>query len=119
VKYLRFLVYVSCVAVLITACQTPGAKAYYRGNDAYARGDYYNSFSDYLYAANQEIVPAQYALGYQYYYGLGTKRDEAKGIRWFLKAKPHSRQAEYALYLIDQKKPLEPWLIGLKGFSKR
>lgn len=107
-KYVMTLVCLICATLFITACQSPGIKAYNRGNDAYARGDYYNSFSDYLYAANQEIVPAQYALGYQYYYGLGTKRDEAKGIRWFLKAKPHSRQAEYALYLIDQKKPLAP-----------
>ncbi|GEM_PF-5760973 len=97
---------------LLTGCV--GANAYHRGNDAYEYGAYKIAFANYLYAANEGIVPAQYAVGYQYYYGQGTKLDQAKGIMWLKRAAPHSPRARYALHLIDENKPLQPWLFQLQ-----
>ena len=64
---------------LLTACSDPAVKAYHRGNDAYEYGNYKTAFANYLYAARGGVTPAQYAVGYQYYYGQGTKQDQAEG----------------------------------------
>lgn len=93
----------------------PGVDAYHRANTAFEQGDYRESFANYLYAAHQGVVPAQYAVGYQYYYGLGTKRDEVKGIVWLEHAAYHSPRARYALHLITQKTPKTPWTYQLKN----
>jgi TPR repeat protein len=98
---------------LLTGCN-PGADAYYRGNDAFLCGNYQESFANYLYAANQDVVPAQYAVGYQYFYGLGTRRDEAQGIIWIQRAAHHSPRAQYALHLIQEGAPMQPWTFQLK-----
>ena len=99
---------------LLTGCDGPGVSAYHRGNHAYEYGDYNEAFANYLYAANQGVVPAQYAVGYQYYYGLGTKRDEPKGIKWLQCAAHHSLRAQYALHLIQENRPPQPWIFQLK-----
>ena len=104
--------------VLLTACG-PGVNAYHRGNDAYEYGAYKIAFANYLYAANEGVVPAQYAVGYQYYYGQGTKLDQAKGIEWLKRAAHHSPRARYALHLIDENKPLQPWLFQLSKNEKK
>lgn len=106
-----------CIAsvLLLSGCNGgPGVHAYYRGNKAYACGDYQTAFANYLYAANQDVVPAQYAVGYQYYYGQGTKRDEPKSILWFQRAAYHSVRAQYALHLIQENRPPQPWVYQLK-----
>ena len=102
------------LACCIVGCSTPAEKAYYHGNAAYRRGEYQQSFADYLYAANNYIVPAQYALAYQYFYGLGTQPDQVKAIAWFKKASYHSERARYALHLINQNAAPEPWTYRLK-----
>src|SRR3990167_4251502 len=101
--------------VLLSGCDGgPGYQAYYRGNAAYTCGNYKAAFANYLYAANEDVVPAQYALGYLFYYGQGTTRDEPKSIEWFQRAAYASPQARYALYLIQQKRPPQPWIYQLK-----
>jgi TPR repeat protein len=100
--------------LLLTACNGPGVNAYYRGNHAYEYGNYRMAFVNYLYAANQGVVPAQYAVGYQYFYGQGTKRDEPKGIIWLQRAAHHSPRAQYALHLIQEKTPRQPWALQLQ-----
>ncbi len=79
---------------LLTACSDPAVSAYHRGNEAYEYGNYKIAFANYLYAANGGVVPAQYALGYQYYYGQGTKCDQAEGISWFKRAAHNSQSAQ-------------------------
>ncbi|PIZ04673.1 MAG: hypothetical protein COY58_02665 [Gammaproteobacteria bacterium CG_4_10_14_0_8_um_filter_38_16] len=102
------------IVFLIASCDDPGIAAYHRGNHAYSQGDLKKAFPYYLFAANDDIVPAQYAVGYQYFYGKGTKRDESKGIKWFERAAPHSLRARYALDLIRQNAPRQPWTFQLK-----
>ena len=83
-----------CIAVgftlliLLTGC-SPGDDAYHRANAAYARGEYKTAFANYLYAANQGVTPAEYALGYQYFYGQGTSMDQTEAVRWFQRARNH------------------------------
>src|SRR3990167_6998278 len=100
--------------LLLAGCNGPGINAYHRGNDAFQYGNYTVSFANYLYAAHQGVVPAQYAVGYQYFYGLGTKRDETKGIIWLQRAAHYSPRAQYALYLIQKQIPMQPWVFQLK-----
>ena len=103
-----------CLSFLLTACHGPGVKQYELANKAYVQGEYKTAFANYLYAANQDIVPAEYAVGYLYYYGLGTKQDEARGIMWLEKAAPKSVEATYALSVIRGHNSKEPWMYKLK-----
>lgn len=111
-KHYRMGFLLIMIALCLGGCAA--MDAYNKANVAFENGDYQTSFINYLYAANQYIVPAQYAVGYQYYYGLGTKRDETSAIRWFEKAAPRSERATYALHLIQESKPDMPWLFQLK-----
>lgn len=100
-------------AFLLTACQ-PGQSEYQLGNQAYMACDYQTAFKHYLYAANKDVAPAQYAVGYMYYYGLGTKKNTVKGVEWLEKAAPHSVKATYALQQIQQNTPNQPWTFQYK-----
>lgn len=102
------------LTLTLCACNGPGAQEYKTANQAYAQGNYKTSFENYLYAAHMGVVPAQYAVGYQYYYGLGTKEDQTLAIMWLNYAAPHSMEATYALSQIQQSQSLQPWRIGLK-----
>lgn len=103
------------LALMLIGCNGgPGGKQYLLANKAFAEGRYRTSFENYLYAANQGVVPAQYAVGYQYYYGLGTKMDESRGIMWLEKAAPKSPEAQYALNVIRQHQAKPPWILHLK-----
>lgn len=114
------VIFISIFSVfLLAGCNGPGVNAYHRGNDAFECGNYDVSFANYLYAANQGVVPAQYAVGYQYFYGLGAKRDEAKGINWLQEAAHHSQRAQYALYLIQKNVPMQPWIFQLDPSYKK
>ncbi|HLB56090.1 MAG TPA: tetratricopeptide repeat protein [Coxiellaceae bacterium] len=103
-----------CTVFLLSSCNGPGVNAYHHGNDAYRCGDYKVAFAYYLYAANQNVIPAQYAVGYQYFYGLGTRRNEPESILWFQRAAHASPRAQYALSLIQNKRPAQPWVFELK-----
>ncbi|MDP1574236.1 MAG: hypothetical protein Q8L78_04815 [Coxiellaceae bacterium] len=103
-----------CLSFFLIACHGPGFKEYETANKAYVQGQYKIAFANYLYAANLDIVPAEYAVGYLYYYGLGIKRNEAQGIIWLQKAAPKSVEATYALSVIREHNSKEPWMINLK-----
>lgn len=111
--YQYFAIFLFQSLFLLSGCQGPGVAAYHRGNLEYANGQYQRSFANYLYAARHGITPAQYAVGYQYYNGQGTRHNEVKSIRWFEKAKNNSVRANYALNLIQSQTPRQPWTLGL------
>ena len=98
--------------LFLTACADKPLTMYQRGNEAFAARDYHASFKYYLYAANQHVLSAQYAVAYQYYYGLGTKVNEEKTIRWLRRAaKRHLLEAQYALQNIEDHLPGQPWQV--------
>ena len=114
IRYINYFCLLLITLFCMTGCYGPGVNAYHRGNDAYQYGDYNVAFANYLYAAHEGVVPAKYNLGYMYLYGQGTQRNEVKGITWLKQAAPDSPRARYALHLIDQAAPKQPWLIQLK-----
>ena len=117
--YRILIIITSLIAIIfLSSCQSIGDQAYHKANAAFAQGDYNTSFANYLYAANQYIVPAEYALAYQYFYGLGTKRNTVKSVKWLERAAPHSPQARYALHLIQQKEYAPPWAYKLKTYDQ-
>lgn len=97
---------------LLTSCSS--SDAYHRGNAAYERGDYKTSYREYLYAAKSGWADAQYAVGYQYFYGLGVERNQNETVKWFERAAPYSPRARYALQLIRKSAPQQPWTFKLK-----
>lgn len=59
---------------------------YTAGRDSFLEGNYYQAFKQ-LYPAAQEGNPdAQYAIGYMYYYGLGTSQNQQSAIAWMQRA---------------------------------
>lgn len=118
---LRLICGIVCVftVILLTSCNGAGVNAYDRGNRAYEYGDYKTAFANYLFAAEEGVVPAEYAVGYQYYYGQGTKRDQVKGIQWLIRAAHHSPRARYALELIQQRVPRQPWVLGWNDHAEK
>lgn len=105
--------------LLLTACASIGVQAYRLGNTAFAKGNYKTSFANYLFAAHQNVVPAKYALAYHYFYGLGTKRDTVKCMKWLQRAAPDSPQARYALHMIEQHSAKQPWIYQFKSFESQ
>ena len=101
------------IAVICTACGANSIDAYKQANQQYACGQYKKAFANYLYAAKNGIVQAQYAVGYQYFYGQGIKMDQLKATQWFQRAAPNSPDAQYALSLIEQKRTQEPWTLHI------
>ena len=100
--------------LLLSGCDhQSGSYAYQQGNMAFEQGKYKTSLRHYLYAANRDLPEAQYAVGYQYYYGLGTEANIFKSMYWFKQAAPQSKRAEYAVQqILAHREPL-PWTIGL------
>lgn len=109
---MRILLF-AMMTVLLASCNTPAMQAYQRGNADYAQGKYKSALTNYLYAANEHVPEAQYAVAYQYYYGIGTTRDQTQAIVWMKRAAVNSKKAQYALQLLEQQDPPEPWLLGI------
>lgn len=107
------------IVTMLSGCESAGVAAYHRGNVAYEQGRYDLAFSNYLFAANQGVTPAQYAVGYQYYYGIGTNANSIKATKWFKKAAPDSLRAQYALEKIAQRTELQPWAAGFSWRGKK
>lgn len=115
---LLFVLSTLLISLSLAGCHSPGVAAYYRGNTAFEQGNYTSSFTNYLYAARQGITPAQYAVGYQYYYGLGTRPNMLESTKWFKAAAPRSLRAQHALQQIEMSTEVHPWAMGLHWNGK-
>lgn len=94
-------VWLSC-SVLLSACSTP-----YRTISAekdFRQGYYSRAFEKLWMPAHGGNPRAQYALGYLYYYGLGTVRDEDLARAWFR----HAAECHYAPAVIAYKRLTNP-----------
>ena len=107
---ISFFVYFS---LLLTACAvSPGVKYLKRGQAAYQMQDYHTAFQNLLASAKCDNTMAEYAVGYMYYYGIGTKRDLFAAVAWFQKAARYKQpDAIKALELIKQSGP-PPFTFG-------
>ena len=109
---MRILLF-AMMTVLLASCNTPAMQAYQRGNADYAQGKYKSALTNYLYAANEHVPEAQYAVAYQYYYGIGITRDQSKAIVWLKRAAVNSVKARRALEQLKERDPQEPWLLKI------
>lgn len=94
-------VWLSC-CVLLSACSTP-----YRTISAerdFRQGHYTRAFEKLWMPAHSGNPRAQYALGYLYYYGLGTVRDEDLARAWFR----HAAECHYAPAVIAYQRLTNP-----------
>lgn len=95
------------LSICLAACAvSPGVKYLQWGEAAYQRQQYHEAFELLLASAKYDNTTAQYAVGYLYYYGIGTKRDLFEAVKWFQKAARYKDpEAIKALYLINHSGP--------------
>jgi len=99
---IRYITILLAAAFLCASCAPPADALLIEGQKAYQIQDYHTAFTKLL-AAARENVNAQYAVGYMYYNGIGTKQNSAKALMWFRKAADFNQpQAIKALHLIEQ-----------------
>ena len=108
----------AAIAILLSACAiSPGIELLKRGQAAYEMQDYHTAFKLLLASAQNNNLTAEYAVGYMYYYGIGTNRDPYLAVMWFQKAAHHHQpDAMRALYLINHSGP-SPFTFGKKKSS--
>lgn len=98
---------------LLNACMDAN---YYlkKAQVAYQQQDYHVAFENTLVAANYGNLQAQYAVGYLYFYGLGTDQNAYLARMWMYKAANFgNRDAILALKTIDEAAP-NPILMDAK-----
>ena len=101
---MRILAVIVIVLTLLAGCQTtdPRLSTYENGKINFQHQNYGVAFKQLLPAAYHGQAQAQYAIGYMYYYGLGTTKDKNAAIQWMRKAAHnHNLAAKQALALID------------------
>jgi len=76
-RVLQFAISIT-TALMITSCSIKNS-SYEAAKLNYARGDYARSFHQLWIPAQQKDPRAFYAMGYMYYYGLGTDQDQDIG----------------------------------------
>ncbi len=99
----------------LVACTPPANKLYNRGEAQYRLQNYQSAFTTLIAAAKSGNVPAMYAVGYMYYYGIGVDRDPAQAIKWLKKSAYFGNvNAINALQSIEQNAP-KPFNFGHSG----
>tara|TARA_B100000989_G_scaffold298629_1_gene288833 strand:- start:7748 stop:8776 length:1029 start_codon:yes stop_codon:yes gene_type:complete len=79
---LTFAVAVSSILLLQSCGVSNPTQNYSAGKQSFINGDYQTAFKDLQPLAKQGNPDAQYAVGYMYYYGLGTPIDRSQAIHW-------------------------------------
>ncbi len=102
---LSFILFLLCS--LLCACAATTAnnaqQTYLLGQRYYQAQNYGNAFDAINKAAKEGNINAQYALGYMYYYGIGTGVDPHTGISWMQKAaSKNQQQAINALAILNK-----------------
>jgi TPR repeat protein len=89
-----------------TGCSTFLQRRFQRGQHAFVQQDYHRAFSQLIEPAQYSYPKAQYAVGYMYYFGLGTQQNDYLARLWFYRA-AHlgNKKAIAALSAINQAEP--------------
>jgi TPR repeat protein len=105
---IKNIVLILFASIFLQACASPKmGEEYEAGKMKFNAGNYRDSFHDLLPVAVCGNMQAQYAVGYMYYYGIGTAQDSESGLFWMKRsADQHYPPAANALGLIlgDKKK---------------
>ena len=67
------------VSLILSACATPSSSSYSAIERNYEAHNYKRAFQDLWGPAMHEQPWAMYAVGYMYYYGIGTEKDQGIG----------------------------------------
>jgi TPR repeat protein len=73
-----------CLLTLLLGCATNPQKEdpMEIARESFKSGNYHESATLLMPLAQKGDAEAQYALGYQFFYGLGVKRDKTQGFFW-------------------------------------
>lgn len=71
---------------MLTACATSPQQQYTDAQQAYQEQDYHTAFTKLEPLAENGNAQAQYAIGFMYYYGIGTNIDQQKAMSWIAKS---------------------------------
>lgn len=79
--------------LLLQACshRSESETLFSAGQKAYAAQNYHQAFKQVYAAALLGNPDAEYALGYLYYNGFGTNRDQSAALHWFKQAAKHKQ----------------------------
>jgi TPR repeat protein len=100
----KFLLVLSTVLLLQGCASSSMGEQFVAGKQQFNAGNYKGAFHQLLPVAVYGNKEAQYAVGYMYYYGVGTAQDEESGEFWMHKsAEQHYAPAENALKVIGKK----------------
>ena len=71
-------------ALVVSACATvsPVKQSFQEGRANFKAKNYSLAFKQLMPAAQSGVPEAQYAVGYMYYYGLGTHKNLEQARRW-------------------------------------
>lgn len=107
-------------ALFLTACTTTSQRLE-QGKISFEEKNYSSAFAELKPLAEKGIADAQYAVGYMYYYGKGTKVNRTQAKRWINRAAAQGQeQAQKAQRLMNApegevvstpvpaEKPIEP-----------
>ena len=76
-----------CIFLLtLTACASTPEQQYTNAQLAYQQQDYHTAFTKLKPLAENNDAKAQYALGFMYYYGIGTNINQQLAMDWIAKA---------------------------------
>ncbi len=116
-RFLKLSVTVFCLPLLFSGCAQPTSPNlhYIKAEQNYAVKDYSRAFQELWLPAQYGQPRAMYAMGYMYYNGIGTNKDQDIGRSLIRRAaEQHYPPAILALKRIDQERreqylPLEQY----------
>ncbi len=81
----RYIGLIVCNLLLLTACASQQQHVML-GQQSFESGRYAQALGQLMPAAEKGNAEAQYAIGYMFYYGLGTQQNAAAGMAWIDRA---------------------------------
>lgn len=103
---MKHLIAICLLASLLTGCMTVAERQYSAGEVAFKQQDYHQAYQYLQKAAQYGNVKGQYALGYLYYYGLGTPQNDVLARHWLYRSASFGNpSAMAALEAMDQNTP--------------
>ena len=81
-----FAIFLCVFLSTLTACATSPQQQYTNAQLAYQQQDYHTAFTKLEPLAENNDAKAQYALGFMYYYGIGTNINQQQAMDWIGKS---------------------------------
>jgi TPR repeat protein len=100
------LLLLASLSLALSGCATYSSRQYTDGEAAFHQQDYHTAFKDLIYSAGYNNTDAQYAVGYMYYYGIGTEQNDYLSRLWLYRSASFGNaKAMAALQALDRAMP--------------